>query len=253
MLDAAALAAYIASQAGLTPGDDAGPKQQDITVNTAVDDTDYTWTVTFGSAPDDVTITYTINSGPGATVASIGAQIRAAIDNDTDNDGPGGIDEFIEEGAGVGAVAEVVGKIVGDLFVVASSDPNLTIGAATYASTVGDEIEDSVLPFVGDTLSPATLTGDEDDYNPTGLDQATVLRIDGGASNRTITGIVSNHRTLIVINAGATNTLIFTHEDVASSAANRFNFVGGASRVLVVFEAVVFVYDSVDSRWKTAS
>lgn len=250
MLDAAALAAYIASQAGLTPGDDAGPKQQDITVNTAVDDTDYTWTVTFGSAPDDVTITYTINSGPGATVASIGAQIRAAIDNDTDNDGPGGVDEFIEEGAGAGAVAEVVGKIAGDLFVVASSDPNLTIGAATYASTVGDEIEASAGPFVGDALDLA-LTADQDDYDPTGLDQATLLVLTPDSSPRIITGIVSYHRTLILINDSTTNNIQLNHEDAASAAANRFNLVGAANYIIGPRIAITLVYNSASSRWHT--
>ena len=73
-------------------------------------------------------------------------------------------------------------------------------------------------------LTPTALSGNVNDYNPATLSTASVLRIDGGAASRNITGVAggADGRVLTVMNIGTTNNLVLTNEDAASAAGNRF-------------------------------
>jgi hypothetical protein len=102
----------------------------------------------------------------------------------------------------------------------------------------------------GGTLTPAALSGDVNDYNPTGLSTAFAVRQDGGASDRNITGLAtgSDGRLLMIVNIGATNNLTLKYQSGSSSAANRFLF--GSDLVLGINQAVVLRYDGTSSRWR---
>ena len=245
MLDSPAMATVLAANV-----DDGkrGIKQQDITVDTAVDDTNYVWTITF----DDFVVTYTVNSGAGATTSTIGAQIRAAVDNDTDNDGPGGVDEFVIEGAGAAAVAEVIGKIPGDLFVVASTDTNLTVAAAAYAGIDTAEIEKTTDAIVGGYLA-SSVTADQNNYKPGGatFEETTLLVLTPDANPRTLTGLAAGfHRMLIIMNASTTNAVQLAHLSGSSDAANQFDLVGATAYLIQPRGMVIVAYDPANSRWR---
>lgn len=98
------------------------------------------------------------------------------------------------------------------------------------------------------TISPAQITAQQDNYNPTGLSTATILRINSDAA-RTITGIAggSDGRILVVINTGT--KAITLANDVTSTAANRFLF-DGSDLALAGGCAVILWYDTTSSRWR---
>lgn len=127
-------------------------------------------------------------------------------------------------------------------------------GAGTYANdnatslafrAITDIIQN--LNISGD-ISPAQITADQNDYNPTSLSTSTVLRLDLDAA-RAITGIAggADGRVLILYNISAF-TLTLTDASASSSAANRFDF--GASVALATKQAAAIQYDSTSSRWR---
>ena len=248
MLDAANLAAYL--EATQT---DAGEKSFDVTVDAAVNDTDYVFAfVADPAGADELTITFTVNSGAGATTTTIATALRNAVLNDTDNDGPqdGTISNFITASSMTNVVT-VSGVLAGDFFDITTLDANLTVGGALFAGATVDST--SLEPLIGDVLTPAPLASNVDNYNPSGLNQATLLRLDGGVLDRSITGIVPAHRMLIVRNVGTTNNIELRHENASSAAANRFTNVGATTRTLAVGEAILLVYDPIATRWCAAS
>lgn len=97
-------------------------------------------------------------------------------------------------------------------------------------------------------LTPAQLTANQDNYNPTGLATAAVLRMSTNAS-RNVTGIAggSNGRMLLVGNVGS-NNLVLVH-DATSTAANRFSLPGAANLTLLPGEWALLRYDATLSRW----
>jgi microcystin-dependent protein len=101
----------------------------------------------------------------------------------------------------------------------------------------------------GGTISPSQITANQNDYNPTSLSTATVLRLNSDA-RRNVTGLQGGaaNRLLTIFNVG-TFPIVFTYEDAGSSAANRFSFgmtLGGG-------QCMVIVYDGTSSRWRPAS
>ena len=255
MLDKTNMAAMILSTMDPSPE---GFTSYTITVDTAVDNTDYVFTITV----DATDVTYTINSGPGATTSSIASSIRDALTNDTNNDGLEVMGDFIEEGGGAAATAVVKGLQTGAFFTVAESDANMSLAGPTVSPFDAAELEKTTAAIVGGVMS-ATISATQDNYDPTDTGQtypnvnsmaeASVLRIDGGASNRLISGIVPRQHMLTVINVGTTNTISLSYQDVGSDAANRFLFPAATNRTLAAEEAVVLVYDTVSSRWRAAS
>lgn len=104
--------------------------------------------------------------------------------------------------------------------------------------------------FSGD-LTPSQITGDVNDYNPTNLSTATVLRIDSDA-NRIISGLAggADGRMIVILNIGAAYFTL-AKENSGSSAANRFDFK--ADYVIGPKESVILWYDSTSSRWRLAA
>jgi hypothetical protein len=63
--------------------------------------------------------------------------------------------------------------------------PSGTSGAIEYWVT---ELADAPISYAG-VITPTTLSGDVNDYNPTGFGDAFTVRINGGAADRNITGL----------------------------------------------------------------
>jgi len=101
-------------------------------------------------------------------------------------------------------------------------------------------------------ISPASIAANTDDYNPTGLSTAAVLRLTSSADYN-LTGIAggADGRFLAIHNIGS-NKLTLKH-DTASSAANRFYLPNSQDHVLAPHQGVILQYDSTSSRWRAAA
>jgi hypothetical protein len=104
-------------------------------------------------------------------------------------------------------------------------------------------------------ISPAQITASQNDYNPTDLANANILRLDTDGGSYNITGLeatgVNDGRLITLVNVDSVGILTLTSEDAASSAANRFSF--NANKVINIGEAVTLWYDGTSSRWRPIS
>lgn len=100
-------------------------------------------------------------------------------------------------------------------------------------------------------LSPATLTANQDDYNPANLAATSVLRLASDAS-RNVTGLQggADGRIVAVLNVGA-NDIVLKDASASSTAANRFDL--GADLTIAAKKAALLWYDPTDVRWKLLS
>lgn len=101
-------------------------------------------------------------------------------------------------------------------------------------------------------ISPAQITSNQNDYNPTGLSTAAVLRLSTDAS-RNITSIAggADGRILIIHNVGS-NAIVLKDDDGATgTAANRFALSGDVT--LSADQCAIVQYDSTSSRWRLLS
>lgn len=97
------------------------------------------------------------------------------------------------------------------------------------------------------TISPSQLTANTDDWAPTGLANAAVIRVSTDAS-RNLTGITggTKGRVLVLHNVGS-NPLVLK-DDATSTAANRFALSGDIT--INADECVTLQYDATSSRWR---
>jgi len=109
---------------------------------------------------------------------------------------------------------------------------------------------ESAIGFTGD-ISPAQIVANQNDFNPTGLADAVIVRLSTDAS-RNITGIQggADGRMINILNVGSFN-IVLTDEDVLSLAANRFAIPGNLT--ILAEQGILLVYDSTSSRWRLAS
>lgn len=123
---------------------------------------------------------------------------------------------------------------------------------------------DSTMDANGNTIerialnlnTPTGLSGDVNDYNPTNLDTADVLRVDPNGASRNITGISapSYAKKLCLANIGSAGEfLTLKYEDAGSSAANRFIASGLTDITVSPGESVNLFYDTTSSRWRQIS
>lgn len=140
----------------------------------------------------------------------------------------------------------------GDLLVGTANDAydNLPVGSdgqfmvALASETMGIDWDN--FKILND-ISPSQITSNQDDYAPTGIATASVLRLTTDAS-RNITGITtgSDGRVLLIMNVGSFNIVLM--DDVTSTAANRFQLTGNLT---LPADAGAFLwYDSTSSRWR---
>lgn len=99
-------------------------------------------------------------------------------------------------------------------------------------------------------ISPTAILANTNDYAPTGIATANVLRLDSdGAYDLTgLTGETTG-KAMLLINISAF-TITLKH-DVTSTAAYRFLLPGNADYALLANEAVWLFYDATSARWRT--
>jgi photosystem II stability/assembly factor-like uncharacterized protein len=100
-------------------------------------------------------------------------------------------------------------------------------------------------------ITPAQITANQNDYNPTGLATASVLRLSSDAS-RDITGLSggADGRVMTIFNIGA-NPVVFKNQSTSSTTANRFAL--GADMTLAADQSITLMYDATSQRWRSAS
>jgi hypothetical protein len=104
-------------------------------------------------------------------------------------------------------------------------------------------------------LSPAQITSNQNDYNPTGWNEggaphgASILRLSSDASRNvtSLTGGVSG-RLAIITNVGAQDIVLKDDDGATGTAANRFEF--NADITLQASESIMLFYDGTSSRWR---
>lgn len=99
-------------------------------------------------------------------------------------------------------------------------------------------------------ITPPQITGNQNNYNPTGLATAELIRLSTDAS-RDITGIaaLSTTRRVTVMNVGAQN-IVLKNQSGSSSAANQIACPGLADFTINVGDAVDMLYDTTASLWR---
>ncbi len=99
-------------------------------------------------------------------------------------------------------------------------------------------------------INPAQLTADTNDWNPTGLSTASMIRLSGDSSFRSITGISGGYdgRMLQIRNVGTTAVLLLD-QNTGSTAANRFD-LGGYDIPLFPSDTITIMYETSTSRWR---
>ena len=100
-------------------------------------------------------------------------------------------------------------------------------------------------------ITPPQITSNQDDYNPTGLSTATILRLSTNSSARQLQGIAggTSGRVLIIQMTGS-NGLVLTDEAGGSTAANRISCENSTGIVIPPDGMAILIYDGTESRWK---
>jgi hypothetical protein len=126
---------------------------------------------------------------------------------------------------------------------------NGPLGGTTPAASAVTALAVSQTVTETGIISPAQITVNTDDYAPTGLATATILRVSTDAS-RDLTGITAgaSGRRLLLVNVGAFD-LVLVH-DATSTAANRFLCPGSANFTLNANDSVSLWYDITSTRWR---
>jgi hypothetical protein len=108
--------------------------------------------------------------------------------------------------------------------------------------------EESISP--NSIISPPSFAVNQNDYAPTGIQVASVIRLTSSAVVN-VTGIVApdtaRWKKLIIFNVGGSN-IILADASASSLAANRFAVNGNL--ILNANEGVYFLYDQTSLRWR---
>ncbi len=98
------------------------------------------------------------------------------------------------------------------------------------------------------TVTPST---NQDDYAPTNLASASILRLNIGGTMK-LTGLTggADGRMLSLLNASTDYLLWLEHENTSSTAANRFTLPDGFPVFLMPGDHLTLLYDGTASRWR---
>lgn len=126
-----------------------------------------------------------------------------------------------------------------------------TISATTYLhfSWLGTALHMSQDPTLGE-CSPSQITGNVNDYNPTGLNIADDLRVSTDADGRQITGMIGQPGMNVRVHNIGTHTLVLVNGSSSSATTNRFEI--GADITLAADQSIDVGYDPVSMRWRVA-
>jgi hypothetical protein len=139
-------------------------------------------------------------------------------------------------------------------FLLTSGGYHLLSSANTWtaANTYSGAVTLSSRIHFGATISPSALSGNVNDYSPTGWTTANVVRLStSGGTTRDINGAVATASGELkwLINLGP-NDIRLQAENAGSSAANRFLLTSGTTFTIVPNGAVGILYDGTSSRWR---
>ena len=118
-----------------------------------------------------------------------------------------------------------------------------------YANALG------ITQVTGSIITAPTLTGNVNDWNPTGFATANMIRVDLDSNNRQITGMIAPsagvNRIVRInnLNTGS-NDIKYMENDSGSVAANRFLLRDNADKSSKPNETAAFWYDHTSSRWR---
>lgn len=109
--------------------------------------------------------------------------------------------------------------------------------------------------LIQNVITAATLTGNVDDWSPTGFnDETDLIRVDVDANNRAITGLVAPeiglNRIVAIKNLNQSgNDLRFSNNNAGSLAENRFLCRDGNNKSIKPNEMALWFYDHIQQRW----
>ncbi len=172
------------------------------------------------------------------------------------NDGNTG-EALVTDGSGGLAWATVGGSVATDAIWDNKGDLAVGTGANTAAKlSIGidakqlyaDSDEATGLRWGPYAISPAQITGDQDDYNPTGWDECQILRISGDNGIRAITSLAATFAgdRKTICNIGS-YPLYIPAEHPDGTAANRVS--GLFDFILYPKQSIDLIYDGTISRW----
>lgn len=102
------------------------------------------------------------------------------------------------------------------------------------------------------SLTPPTLSGTVNNYNPTGLSETNFLRLEASGSGATLTGLQAPspvvNQGVFICNVGTKNITI-SDDNTGSTTTNRFLL--GGNRTLQGDEGIMLIYDDVTLRWRS--
>lgn len=136
--------------------------------------------------------------------------------------------------------------------VVSGITPTLAAHLATkgYADSLLTDLAVGETLILSGVITPTQLSADTDDWAPTGLADATIIRTSTDAS-RTLTGLTGGAagRLILLWNVGS-NALVLSDQDASSTAANRFALEGAENATIAAGGARLLCYDGTASRWR---
>ncbi len=111
---------------------------------------------------------------------------------------------------------------------------------------INDPVRSGLIQLAG-IINPATITGNVDDYEPTGISTANVMRVTS-SSNRTITGIVGEPNQLLLIANVGTRDIILKRNSANSLPSNRFDI---DRDITIEDRETLFIWkDAISDRWR---
>ena len=135
----------------------------------------------------------------------------------------------------------------GRVVVASSNAPGSGAEIADIAASQGN--------FIKNVITAATLTGDVDNWSPTGFDADTdMIRVNVNANNRAISGITAPgagiNRVLAVKNINTASLDIrFLHNNANSLSDNRFLCRDNNNKSIKPNETALWFYDHIQNRW----
>jgi hypothetical protein len=145
--------------------------------------------------------------------------------------------------------ADVDAGVITDEFVSPA-----TLSLATTVSHPGHtHVIADITDYTGTSasvISPAQITSDQDNYNPTGFLTSTVVRLSGDNGLRAITGLAAgtDGQIITLMNVGS-YMIYFPQDHPDSSAANRFTG-NGSDYKLYPGKSCKVLYDLTSTKWR---
>ena len=125
----------------------------------------------------------------------------------------------------------------------------LSAGGVEFARGGNQAFQITTAEVLAGVISPTQLAANTDNWNPTGLGTARIIRVTTDAS-RNLTGIIAlaPGTVLAICNAGAQN-LVLVHS-ATSTAANQFILPNSANLTLLPGMSVEIFYDTASTKWR---